>query len=295
MAGEFDKTLDGYKEQIDQTIRSIIDGTSYPDEFKEVLSYSLFPGGKRLRPVLMLAVHDMFSAPDEYALNYACGLEILHSYSLIHDDMPCMDNDMVRRGKPSVHAAYGEGKALLAGDALMDIAYRLLGAPTPTGGTSPFWALSSKCGDDGLICGQYYDLYGKIDTRDKLLNMYERKTGALLILSCLSGYVLGNNLDYATVCEYKDTYIFGVDPCKYYHAVEIFGSCFGAAFQLYDDISEYINGEKSDGTTILDYADLDEAKRLLYGMLNNAARALDGIKGKNTDFLRTLLNKFVIL
>ncbi len=299
---EFDKTLDGYKELIDEKIRSIIAETSYASEFKEVLEYALFPGGKRLRPVLMLACHGMFSEIDDGALRYACGLEILHSYSLIHDDMPCMDNDLMRRGKPSVHAAYGEGKALLAGDALMDIAYRLLGEPMASGAVSPFWALSRLCGDDGLIGGQYSDLYEEIDTLDKLLAMYKKKTGALIHLSCLSGYAFGNNFDYEQYKKYAKILdeIWTIDEIGGrkggdFQAVDRFGAAFGAAFQLYDDITEYIDGEKSDGTSVMNFVDLDEAKRMLNSKLNDAAVALKRTRTKNVDFLRMLLNKFIIL
>ncbi len=90
MSKIFDARLADWKEQIDAELKAILDKLDYSDGFKEILEYALFPGGKRLRPVLMLEWHSIFSAPDEYALRYACGIEILHSYSLIHDDMPCI-------------------------------------------------------------------------------------------------------------------------------------------------------------------------------------------------------------
>ena len=123
---EFNKYLEEYKEQIDAKLREIVSGTNYSEQFRKVLEYALFPGGKRLRPVLCLEWHNVFAPADEYALSFACGIELLHSYSLIHDDMPCMDNDDFRRGKPSVHKKFGEGVALLAGDALLDLAYKVL-------------------------------------------------------------------------------------------------------------------------------------------------------------------------
>ncbi|MDE6029357.1 MAG: polyprenyl synthetase family protein [Clostridiales bacterium] len=300
---EYKKYSDGYKEQIDAELKKIISELNYSADFKEVLEYALFSGGKRIRPILMLEWHNMFAPADYYALRYACGLEILHSYSLIHDDMPCMDNDDYRRGKPTVHKKYGEGMALLAGDALLDLAYRILSMPTPSLEVGPFCLFKDMCGDNGLIHGQYCDLYGKIDNLDDLLEMCKHKTGALIKLSCISGYALGNNLDYkkckalfeapsndeAAAADISDDMLL-----LNYALASGFGEAFGAAFQLYDDISEYINGEKVTSTSVMNYVDLDEAKKMLNTLLNDAADALEGLNG-DTSFLRELLNRFIII
>lgn len=297
---EFDKCLSCYREQIDAELHAIIDESDYPSEFREILEYALFPGGKRLRPMLVLEWHALFSPPDNYALRYACGVEILHSYSLVHDDMPCMDNDELRRGKPTVHKAFGEGRALLAGDALMDMAYGILGTPTPSAEPSPFAVLSPLCGDNGIIGGQYSDLYGRPDTKEKLLDMYGKKTGALIKMACLSGYALGKNLGYSSFVKLNGMSEpdIGTDADERtvlgHAAVSGFGEAFGRAFQLYDDITEYIGGEKSDGTSIMNFADLDEAKRMLNRGLNDAAGFLRYF-GDGTEFLQALLNKFVIV
>lgn len=301
---EFNKYTDGYREQIDAELKKIIDGLYYSDEFKEVLCYALFPGGKRLRPILMLEWHNIFAPADSYALRYACGLEILHAYSLIHDDMPCMDNDEIRRGKPTVHKKYGEGMALLAGDALMDLAYRILTMPTPDDEVGPFCMFEDMCGDCGLIRGQYSDLYGKIDNINDLLKMYKHKTGALIKLSCISGYVLGNNLNYKACKSFaqtlqnesKDDSVVITDDRMLlnYALAGGFGDAFGTAFQLYDDISEYIDGEKISQTSVMNYVDLDEAKRMLNSRLNDAVKSLDAVDG-NTAYLKELLNKFIVI
>ncbi len=306
MSKIFDARLADWKEQIDAELKAILDKLDYSDGFKEILEYALFPGGKRLRPVLMLEWHSIFSAPDEYALRYACGIEILHSYSLIHDDMPCMDNDDIRRGKPSVHKKYGEGKALLAGDALLDLAYRLLSMPTPQGEASPFAMLSALCGDLGLIQGQYVDLYGEINTFDDLVKMYKLKTGALIRLACISGFMLGNNLNYK-ICDklinslYAESTATDVAdiPQSDMRLIEYvmasgFGDAFGCAFQLYDDITEYIDGEEVAETSALKYMDLEQAKIALNDYLNDAAKTLDVI-GNRTEYLRALLQKFVVV
>ena len=301
---EFKKNADCYKEQIDAELKKIIGELNYSEQFKEVLDYALFSGGKRLRPILMLEWHNLFSPADNYALRYACGLEILHTYSLIHDDMPCMDNDELRRGKPTVHKKYGEGVALLAGDALLDLAYRILSMPTPELEVGPFCMFKELCGDMGLIQGQYSDLYGKIDNIDDLLVMNRHKTGALIKLACISGFALGNNLDYKTCKKIfemppqdlseAEQAISGDGILLNYVLASGYGDAFGTAFQLYDDISEYIDGEKISTTSIMNYADLDEAKKMLNTLLNDAADSLEPI-ARDTSFLRELLNRFIII
>ncbi|MDE5563386.1 MAG: polyprenyl synthetase family protein [Clostridiales bacterium] len=300
---EYKKYSDGYKEQIDAELKKIIGELNYSADFKEVLEYALFPGGKRLRPILMLEWHNMFAPADYYALRFACGLEILHAYSLIHDDMPCMDNDDYRRGKPTVHKKYGEGMALLAGDALMDLAYRILSMPTPALEVGPFCMFKDMCGDGGLIHGQYCDLYGKIDNVEDLLEMYRHKTGALIKLACIGGFALGNNLDYKKCKAFlegqstDETAAADISDDRLllnYTLASGFGEAFGAAFQLYDDISEYINGDRITSTSIMNYVDLDEAKKMLNTMLNDAADTLEALRG-DTAFLRELLNRFIII
>ncbi len=301
MSEFFETRLSEWKEQIDGGLKAIIAGLNYCDDFKKVLEYALFPGGKRLRPILMLEFHNLFELPDEYALNYACGIEILHTYSLIHDDMPCMDNDDMRRGKPTVHKMFGEAKALLAGDALLDLAYRILNAPMPNGGVGPFCGFSSLGGDNGLINGQYIDLFGDIASVDELLDMYKQKTGALIKLACNGGYVLGNRRKIRLECDgiSGKCNIINEDRSNDRHIIngmltESFAQAFGQAFQLYDDISEYISGEKQGERSILKFLDLDDAKKLLNEKLNNSAKALDTIGGDNR-FLHEFIEKFVIV
>lgn len=300
---EYKKYTDGYKEQIDAELKKIIGELNYSADFKEVLEYAIFSGGKRLRPILMLEWHNMFAPADYYALRYACGLEILHAYSLVHDDMPCMDNDDYRRGKLTVHKKYGEGMALLAGDALLDLAYRILNMPTPALEVGPFCMFKDMCGDGGLIHGQYCDLYGKIDNVDDLLAMCRHKTGALIKLACISGFALGNNLDYKKCKsllegqpsdETAATDITDDRLLLNYALASGFGDAFGEAFQLYDDISEYVNGDKITSTSIMNYVDLDEAKKMLNTLLNDAADTLEALRG-DTAFLRELLNRFIII
>lgn len=299
MSERFESVMSDWREQLDGELMRIIAETDYPTSFKEVLEYAVFPGGKRIRPVLMLLWHEVFSPVTEYALRFACGIELLHSYSLIHDDMPCMDNDEFRRGKPSVHKKYGEGMALLAGDALMDLGLRILNAPTSAGDPSPFCLLSDAGGEHGLICGQYLDLFGKITSLDDLTRMYMQKTGALFTVACLGGFALGNNLGYTA---YKNMLFpdgsgdpLMPDELELDHmCVNDYAAGLGLAFQIYDDLSEYICGERLSETSILNYLDLDEAKKLLNSKLNDASKSLERFSA-DTSFLRELLDKLVIV
>ncbi len=298
--------LSEWTEQIDSRLKELVEKSIYPDEFKEILNYALFPGGKRLRPILLLEWHSLFAPPDDEAITYACGLELVHSYSLVHDDMPCMDDDDVRRGKPAVHKKYGEAKALLAGDALMDLGYRAMYKPTADGRTSPLLLFAAHCGDYGLIHGQYLDLFCDIKSPDGLLEMYEKKTGGLIAMACMSGYALGKNMSYADGDRVLDRLcenIWGGKPnitdgdennvLGEFVAATKFAAEFGRAFQLYDDISEYIAGEGIADTSIMNFMELDAAKQFLNVKLNNAARALEDVDGK-TEYLLALLEKFVI-
>lgn len=332
----FEARLSEWKEQIDSRLSSIIKNSGYSDEFKHVLEYALFPGGKRLRPVLFLEWHSLFMPPDELALDFACGIEIMHSYSLIHDDMPCMDNDDLRRGAPTVHKQFGEGKALLAGDALLNLAYEVFIKSCCSNSNLLLRAVADLCGSYGLIKGQYSDLYESIDSVGGLLKMYSLKTAALIYLSCVYGYLFSHRNKWNDIeAEYAlgNKILFGGesvtmdDLCKYWSGImergdertlgdardywmtvlrcgdermfgvggaERFGYAFGIAFQIYDDVSEYINGEESDGTSILKFLNLEEAKLLLNNYLDDALSALDKYDC-DTSYLRALVEKFVIL
>lgn len=304
MSEKFDARFRDWCEQIDGCIKKIIDTCCYPTEFKEILEYSVFPGGKRLRPVLFLEWHDLFAPPDENALLYACGLEFMHNFSLIHDDMPCADNDDMRRGKPTVHKKYGEGKALLAGDALLDLAYCCMNDACCLAKNHKPSACFSFRGDKGIIHGQYLDMYSKCETLEQLIDIYKKKTGALISSACTSGYLFAQEYDFAdhlNVMIGEITDDFGIETdgedkrMPLIRGAHKFGQAFGVAFQLYDDISEYIEGEKADGASVLDFLPLDKAKALLDRYLNEAVKELDRGYNGDTSFLRELAEKFMIV
>jgi len=195
-----------------------------PAGLGDAMRYAVLDGGKRLRPFLVLAASEAVDGSEEAALRAACAVELIHAYSLVHDDMPCMDNDVLRRGKPTVHVRYGQAQALLAGDALQALAFELL---APEGVAVPAAVQAALCrllaraaGHAGMAGGQAIDLanVGRSLTEAQLREMHVRKTGALLQASVLMG----------AAC--------GVSNAAAQSALAAYGEAVGLAFQVVDDI-----------------------------------------------------------
>ncbi|MBP6853914.1 MAG: polyprenyl synthetase family protein [Rhodoferax sp.] len=195
-----------------------------PAALVQAMRYAVLDGGKRLRPLLVLAACESVSGNGAAALRAACATELIHAYSLVHDDMPCMDNDVLRRGKPTVHVQFGEASALLAGDALQALAFELL---TPDGDEVPATVQAQLCrllaraaGSAGMAGGQAIDLasVGCRLTEVQLRDMHQRKTGALLQGSVLMGAACGRPADVQ------------------WQALLHYGAAIGLAFQVVDDI-----------------------------------------------------------
>jgi farnesyl diphosphate synthase len=188
------------------------------------MRYAVLDGGKRLRPLLVLAACEAVGGHHEAALRAACAVELIHAYSLVHDDMPCMDNDILRRGKPTVHVQFGEATALLAGDALQALAFELL-APAGAGIPDAVQArlcrlLAQSAGHAGMAGGQAIDLaaVGRSLTEDELREMHSLKTGALLQASVMMGAATGETGSAA------------------HQGLADYGRALGLAFQVVDDI-----------------------------------------------------------
>ncbi|WP_420541818.1 polyprenyl synthetase family protein [Roseateles chitosanitabidus] len=194
-----------------------------PAGLGEAMRYAVLGAGKRLRPLLVLAAAEAVGGNREAAMRSACAVELIHAYSLAHDDMPCMDNDVLRRGKPTLHVQYGEAQAMLAGDAMQALAFDVL---TPDTGVEPTLQaqlcklLARASGYDGMAGGQAIDLasIGKPLDESQLRDMHRRKTGVLLQASVLMGAACGTISDTA-----RD-------------ALSRYGAAIGLAFQVVDDI-----------------------------------------------------------
>ena len=218
-------------------------GPDAPAGLGDAMRYAVLDGGKRLRPLLVLAAYEAgrsgarAAKMDEAALRAACAVELIHAYSLVHDDMPCMDNDVLRRGKPTVHVQFGEAVALLAGDALQAFAFELLtpdcGAIAPATQAMLCRLLARAAGSAGMAGGQAIDLasVGLALTEDQLRQMHRLKTGALLQGSVLMG----------AVCSPVEA--------GAYQALSDYGAALGLAFQVVDDILDVVADSATLGKT----------------------------------------------
>lgn len=194
-------------------------------ELLNAMRYSLLAGGKRVRPVLTLKFCEALCGQMEPALDYACAVEMLHTYSLIHDDLPCMDDDNLRRGKPTCHVAYSEWLALLAGDALQTAAFERIatsGRVELASNGKACSVLAEAAGRDGMCAGQYLDIVaeGQMLDEEQLTQIHIRKTSALLEAACLLGL---------TASPVKPTAV-------QWAAAERYARELGMAFQIRDDV-----------------------------------------------------------
>lgn len=243
-------------------------------KLQEAMRYSLMAGGKRVRPVLTLAFCDMLGGDWRSALPFACALELIHTYSLIHDDLPCMDDDDLRRGKPTCHKVYGETLAVLAGDALQPEAFSLIAGASDLSAEQRIRAvaaLASACGGDGMVAGQVLDLDGSCHNEREVNLLHSLKTGKLLCVAAELGCIAAGSDE--SVCA---------------KAVE-FGRHIGLAFQVRDDMLDVIGDEGEFGkpigadreegkTTYVDLLGLDGCQKLVEQETALAISSLEGIR-----------------
>ena len=261
---------------------------SAPAGLGEAMRYAVLDGGKRLRPLLAVgaaqAVTGSVQVP-ELALRAGCAVELIHAYSLVHDDMPCMDNDVLRRGKPTVHVQFGQAQAMLAGDALQALAFELLLQHKLDKAVSADLAreLALAAGHQGMAGGQAIDLagVGQALTQTHLEDMHRRKTGALLLASVRMGAMaVGAN---ATNMQ----------------ALQRYGQALGLAFQVIDDVLDVTADSATLGKTagkdaaaekptFVSLMGLDPARQYAYDLLAQAHAALDTAELSTTDTLRHL-------
>jgi farnesyl diphosphate synthase len=269
-----------------------------PAGLGEAMRYAVLDGGKRLRPLLVLAAREAIAhgtkdaALDEAALRAACAVELIHAYSLVHDDMPCMDNDVLRRGKPTVHVKFGEAQALLAGDALQALAFEFL---TPEDSAIPDGVQARLCrllataaGHAGMAGGQAIDLasVGVALTEAQLRHMHRLKTGALLEGSVMMGAACGE----ASQAALK--------------GLQRYGQALGLAFQVVDDVLDVIadsatlgktagKDAANDKPTYVSLLGLAEAKSYAKSLLQEAMEALHSTGLAHTQALAGLAERVV--
>ena len=284
---EYKNVLTLAQEMVEQRLACCFTG----DGLEEAMRYSLIAGGKRIRPVLTMQFCQAAGGMPEEGLEFGCGLEMLHTYSLVHDDLPCMDNDDLRRGKPTCHKQFGECIATLAGDALQSAAFRtVLSAPGPwdhdpgAPGKAAL-VLAEAAGELGMCAGQYWDTVGdgKPHTVEELTAIHDNKTGALLRAACMMGVL---------ACSGRRA----VDPgCM--EAARIYASEIGLAFQIRDDILDATatteelgkpvgSDEANCKTTFVTLFGVDGCEKLVLEQTQKAKKALEGcVWPGGTDFL----------
>lgn len=265
------------------------DGES-PAPLVASMKYSLLAGGKRLRPVLCLAWAELAGGDVGRVLDFACAIECIHTYSLIHDDLPAMDNDDLRRGKPSNHKQFDEATAILAGDGLLTEAFTLaasLDLP-PDRVLRAIKHLSTAAGPRGMVGGQVLDmnLTGLRANLDLLRDMHARKTGALIESSCVTGCILG-----------------GGDEGLVKRA-SVYGRGIGLAFQVMDDILDVIGDEAALGkpvgsdtaqgkSTYPALLGIDQSRALALESVDAAKAVFKGLTHARADFLQALAHYIV--
>ena len=277
-------------EEIDSIIEQYLPAEEgYQKTVMEAMNYSILAGGKRLRPMLMLETYRLFGGKSKVIEPFMAAIEMIHTYSLVHDDLPAMDNDEYRRGKKTTHAVYGEAMGILAGDALLNFAYETaLTAfdmePDNRNIGRALQILATKAGIYGMVGGQVVDVQSEDTgdiTREKLDFIYRLKTGALLESSMLIGAVLAG----ATKKEQN--------------TVEAAATEVGIAFQIQDDILDVTSSlevlgkpigsdEKNHKATYVTFEGLEKAMEDVKKYSNSAVERMDSLVVKN-EFLKDLL------
>ena len=261
-------------------------GGDMPPRLRDSMLYSLQAGGKRLRPVLCLSCAALFGLAESVVLPFAAAIEMIHTYSLIHDDLPAMDDDDLRRGKPSNHKAFDEATAILAGDGLLTDAFgRMTTVDLPASRVlAAVGEMARAAGSTGMVGGQEWDMiYTGMPpvSLDELRRMHAMKTGALLRASCVCGALLA-----------------GAESIEL-QRISHYGAALGVAFQIADDILDVVSDTETLGkpagsdaehgkNTYPSLVGLDESRRLAQEQARHAQEAIASFHGPEAEFLRAL-------
>jgi len=277
--------LVAYAEQVDALLGSWIGSLDVAPRLRDAMHYSVFNGGKRFRPALVLAAANTIDKANTLSLIAAASVECLHAYSLIHDDLPAMDDDDLRRGKPTCHIQFDEATAILAGDALQALAFEKLAEAVSdlsagsVNSAAMVAVLAQSVGANGMVGGQMLDLQAEGQqqalTLDQLQTIHRCKTGALIKSSVLLGAmsVGARREDIARLSEYAE--------------------CLGLAFQVQDDVLDVVSDTETlgkaqgsdvsnDKSTFVSLLGLDASKNKAEGLVVQAKRALEGIQGSSS-------------
>ncbi|GGC98524.1 polyprenyl synthetase family protein [Enterococcus wangshanyuanii] len=276
---------------IEKEMEDFINQYTSNEQLKEAMLYSIHAGGKRFRPLLVLAVlHSFDRYPKTYDYQIAAALEMIHTYSLIHDDLPAMDDDDLRRGKPTNHKVFGEAHAILAGDGLLTAAFQLVSLSQIQSDQKVLLIqlLSKAAGTQGMVAGQAGDLQGEKRslTLAELANVHEKKTGALIEFALLAGGILAEQ------------------PEEVVDLLGIFAKHLGLAFQIKDDLLDATSSEAELGkqvgrdealnkSTYPSLLGLEGAKAALVEQLTLGTKTLESVKEISSEFQPAFLQEFL--
>ena len=278
MSNELKTQLAKYRAEVDAALDQALPSVeARPSHLHEAMRYAVLSGGKRLRPVLCLAAAEVVGGHRRKALYPAMALEVLHAYTLVHDDLPCMDDDDERRGKPTCHVTYGEGLAVLAGDALQTLAFELVAraeAPPPYGPTDLVMVLAGAAGSTGVVGGQVEDIAAENRRPDleTLSFVHDHKTADLFRAAMRLGVISG-----------------GGTPAEL-DAATAYGLALGRAFQITDDLldaGEEVEGALPELSCLALYTE-EEARDLAARRVAEAHTALAGLNGPQVAFFGSL-------
>lgn len=277
-----------YINLINKSLKDVINNSGIlQSKLSDSMKYSLFSGGKRLRPLLCLKTYELFGGTIDNIMPFAISIELIHTYSLIHDDLPAMDNDDFRRGKPTNHRVFGQGFAILSGDALLNLAFEnMLQASIDKCYTveeyeryiKAMFEIGKYSGSSGMIGGQAIDLVNKFESKSdySLISMYRAKTAALIEAAVVSGAIVG---------QAKEDEI---------EALRKFSTNLGLAYQIRDDILDYDEDKDINKCTYLSYHNKEDASEEIHRLSSEAIDFLNELKGKDVSYFIDLTNKLAI-
>lgn len=294
----FNQELEQHVECVETIIRKYLpEETGYQKTVIEAMNYSILAGGKRLRPMLLQETYRMFGGTGTLAEPFMAAIEMIHTYSLVHDDLPCMDNDEYRRGRKTTHVIYGEGMAVLAGDALLNYAFETAArvfaqtedAKEVVRAAEALRVFAGKSGIYGMIGGQTADIeaedMGDKVTQEQLLFIHENKTAALIQSAMMCGAILAG-------AETEE--IAQIEKCGYN---------IGIAFQIQDDILDITSSlevlgkqtgsdEKNHKATYVTIKGIEQAKKDVEKLSEEAIHIISSFKGRN-QFLESLIKQLI--
>ncbi|MGQ5176600.1 polyprenyl synthetase family protein [Bacillus halotolerans] len=277
MANKLASFLAERKKTVEKQLFVYTENLNIPDSLKKSMLYSLEAGGKRLRPLIVLAVLNAYGKSEKDGIPVGCAVEMIHTYSLIHDDLPCMDDDDLRRGKPTNHKVFGEATAVLAGDGLLTESFKLITSHVSDEVSAEkrlrlVNELISAAGTEGMVGGQIADMEAENRqvTLEELESIHERKTAKLLGFGVIAGAILADA------------------PEEEIETLRVFSSHIGIGFQIRDDILDLEGSEEkigkrvgsdttNDKSTYPSLLSLEGAKKKLDGHIKEAKRLIDGL------------------